>query len=52
MTEITSQIDDKFVTFLMNEMNNKEQKLFAQNFMYYLKFGDDPSAFVIDFNDV
>ena len=44
--------NDRLMTLMRSHMDNDEQRLFMDSFMKYLEYGHEPSAFVMDFDDV
>ena len=49
---IHNNIDDRLYELLLEKMNTTEQQLFVQNFKIYLLYGEDDTAFVINFDDI
>ena len=45
-------IDDRLLALLKEKLNTDEQKLFVDSFKMFLRYGNDPTAFVVNFDDV
>lgn len=52
MTELTTTIQDNFGNYLIERLNNEEEKQFALHFKLYLEHGYNSNTYPIDFDDV
>jgi phage anti-repressor protein len=52
MALIEHKLDDRLLNLLEDNFSSEEQKMFDNSFKHYLQYGDDDTAFVIDFDDV
>jgi hypothetical protein len=45
-------IDDKLLILINKELNTEEQQQFVNNFIIYLKYGNDNTKFIINLDDI
>lgn len=52
MTELNTTVQDNFQNYLIERLNNEEEKQFALHFKLYLEHGYNSNTYPIDFDDV
>lgn len=52
ITHQTHAIDSELANLLQQEFSNEDQKQFVMNFQLYLIYGNDPTRFVVDLDNV